>query len=300
MVEVKGLSKRFLKKTALSDVSFTVEDGSVFGLIGSNGAGKSTLLRVLAGIYRPDAGKVCFDGAAPFENSAVKETIVFVGDTPYFLPQATLRDMAQFYQALYPAWDAARYEKLREVFGLDEGAKLRTFSRGMQRQAALVLAFACRPKYLLLDEIFDGLDPVMRKTVQRLFADMAAQAGEAVLLSSHNLRELEGVCDHVGILHRGNLLLERELDALKHGLCKVQAVFSPMPDFGNALHGLHIQKQEIRGAVLELLAADPREDVEAALLPLHPLSVETQPLTLEEIFIHEMEVAGYDLENILG
>ena len=149
MVEVKGLTKCFSKKTALSDVSFTVEDGSVFGLIGSNGAGKSTLLRVLAGIYRPDAGEAAFDGAAPFENSAVKETIVFVGDTPYFLPQATLRDMAQFYRALYPAWDAARYEKLREVFGLDEGAKLRTFSRGMQRQKRRldVLARVGRQKF---------------------------------------------------------------------------------------------------------------------------------------------------------
>lgn len=299
MIEAKNLTKIFDGSKALDSVDFTVGQGSVFGLVGSNGAGKSTFLRLLAGVYRPDGGTLLVDGAAPFENSAVKGRVLFISDYPYFFPQATLSEMAAFYRALYPRWNENKYAGLCGVFPIAQKRRLADMSKGMQRQAALVCALACQPDYLLLDEIFDGLDPVMRQILKRVLAGEVSGRGMSAVIASHNLRELEDVCDHVGLFHRGGVVFEQELDALKCGLCKVQAVFKPMPEPGT-FPGLHILKSSVHGALLELLVRDPKEKVKAALEGRGALSVEAVPLTLEEVFISEMEVAGYDLENILG
>lgn len=298
MIEVKEFTKRFGSTVALDHISCSVGSGSVFGLVGSNGAGKSTLLRSLAGIYAPDGGSLEIDGVAPFENSAVKSRMFFIPDYPYFLPQASLNDTASFYARLYPNWSRKRYEELCHVFPIDSKAKIGNMSKGMQRQAALIAALSTQPEYLLLDEIFDGLDPVMRQLLKKILSNNVSERGMTVVIASHNLRELEDLCDHVGLLHKGGVILERELDELKLGINKVQAVFKPMPEM-NVFKDLDIVKSEIRGSLINFVIRGTKEEILSKINALNPVFVEILPLTLEEVFISEMEVAGYDIENIL-
>lgn len=299
MIEVKNLVKKFGEKTALDDMSFRIGGGSVFGLVGSNGAGKSTFLRTAAGVYRPDGGEVLVDGAAPFENPRVKERVCFIADYPYFPPQATLTEMAGLLSKLYPRWDGEKFGKLNRIFPVGAKAKISAMSKGMQRQAALICAFSLCPDYLLMDEIFDGLDPVMRQLLRRLISDEVARRGMTVVIASHNLRELEDLCDHVGLLHKGGVLLEKDLDELRLGVCKAQAVFKPIPE-KSAFAPLDIVKWETRGSLVNLVARATREELLAKINSLHPLFAEVLPLTLEEVFISEMEVVGYDINNILS
>ena len=298
MIKATNLVKCFGQTTALSCLNTQIRAGSIYGLVGSNGAGKSTLLRLLAGVYRPDGGQLTIDDRPVYDDPAVGEQVVFVPDDLYFMPGATIRSMAAFYRGLYPTWDEERFEKLCSYFPLQADKRIATFSKGMKRQAALILALACRPRYLLLDEAFDGLDPVIRVLLRKLLADEVAERGMTVLIASHNLRELEDLCDEVGVLHRGTILFQRELDDLKLGFCKVQAAFRPMPA-REALTGIEVLKYEVRGSLLDLVARGSREEVLAYLEGFSPLFSEAVPLTLEEVFIQEMEAVGYDYNNVI-
>lgn len=299
MIEVRELEKRFGTKTALDHVSFSIGGGSVFGLVGSNGAGKSTFLRTAAGVYRPDGGTVLIDGKAPFENSEIKGKICFISDYPFFLPQATLSDMASYLEKIYPNWSGKRFEELNQVFPIGKKEKIANMSKGMQRQAALICAFSAQPEYLLMDEIFDGLDPVMRQLLKRVIFEAVSGTGMTVIIASHNLRELEDVCDHVGLFHKGGVLFEKDLDELRLGISKVQAVFKPMPE-KSAFEGLDVLKMETRGSLINLVVRGERDAILEKLNAMGPVFAEALPLTLEEVFISEMEVAGYDINNILA
>lgn len=298
MIEIKSLVKKFDTVTALDGISFSIGGGSVFGLVGSNGAGKSTLLRTLSGIFRPDGGEIEVDGQQPFENTGVKSRICFIPDYPYFLPQASIDDMADFFSRIYSNWDKKRYLELSSIFPLDRRARIINMSKGMQRQAALILALSTRPAYLLLDEIFDGLDPVMRQLLKRILSSEVSEHGMTVVIASHNLRELEDLCDHVGLLHKGGIVFEQELDALKLGINKVQAVLKPMPE-PEAFSALDVIKMDTRGSLVNLVVRGAKEEILEQINAMNPVFVEVLPLTLEEVFISEMEVAGYDIDNIL-
>ena len=298
MLEIKELTKKFGQKVALDRMTCSIGEGCIFGLVGSNGSGKSTLLRTIAGIYRPDGGSVEVDGKPTFENSQIKGQMFFVPDFPYFFHQATIRDMAKFYCNLYPGWDPMRFEELCRMFPLDENSRIINMSKGMQRQAALILALATRPTLLLLVEVFDGLDPVIRQLLKRLLAQEVGERNITILIASHNLRELEDLCDHVGLLHKGGVIFERDLDELKLGIHKIQAAFMPSlePD---ALEGLDVVKQEVRGSLYSFVIRGQREEILERLHARNPVFIEALPLTLEEVFISEMEVAGYDLDHII-
>lgn len=299
MIEIQQLVKRFGSKAALDGISLQIEKGSVFGLVGSNGAGKSTLLRVLAGVYRPDGGSVLMDEEPPYENSGLKNRIFFVSDYPYFLPKSTLQETASLYRRVYAHWSEERYQALCRTFGLDIHGRIQNFSKGMQRQAALILALSAQPDYLLLDEIFDGLDPVVRQLLKKLLADEVALREMTVIIASHNLRELEDVCDHVGFLHHGGVLMEQELDSLRLGIHKIQAVFQHLPT-AEQLSGLDIVRWETRGSLVSMVVRGENEQIQAELEKWNPVFCESLPLTLEEVFISEMEAAGYDIDNILS
>lgn len=299
MIEVTDLVKMFGAKTALDHMSFQIGNGSVFGLVGSNGAGKSTFLRCASGVYRPDGGEIRVDGEIPFENSKCKGQICFISDYPYFLPQATLLDMAEFLSGIYPDWDGNRFHDLNKIFPLGEKTKIAGMSKGMQRQAALICAFSARPEYIFMDEIFDGLDPVMRQLLKRLISDEVSERGATFVIASHNLRELEDLCDHVGLFHKGGVLFEKDIDELRLGVCKAQAVFRPMPakeDFAP----LNLLKWDTKGSLVNLVVRGNREETMQKLESLHPIFSEVLPLTLEEVFISEMEAVGYDIDNILA
>ncbi|MBS6861605.1 MAG: ABC transporter [Clostridiales bacterium] len=299
MIDVKGLTKRFGTVTALDNISFQVDSGSIFGLVGSNGAGKSTFLRTAAGIYRPDAGSVLIDGGEPFENLSVKENVCFISDYPFFPRTATLLDMADLFSHTYPHWDKERFSYLCSCFPLDTKQRILNMSKGMQRQAAILCALGARPTHLLLDEIFDGLDPVMRQLLKRILSGEVSDRGMTVVIASHNLRELEDICDHVGLFHRGGVIFDRELDDLKLGISRVQAVFRPMPD-RSVFDRFNLVTLRTQGSLVDFVARGSQEEILAKLSELNPTFSELLPLTLEEVFISEMEAAGYDIDNILS
>lgn len=299
MIDVKGLTKRFGTVTALDNISFQVDSGSIFGLVGSNGAGKSTFLRTAAGIYRPDAGSVLIDGGEPFENLSVKENVCFISDYPFFPRTATLLDMADLFSHTYPHWDKERFSYLCSCFPLDTKQRILNMSKGMQRQAAILCALGARPTHLLLDEIFDGLDPVMRQLLKRILSGEVSDRGMTVVIASHNLRELEDICDHVGLFHRGGAIFDRELDDLKLGISRVQAVFRPMPD-RSVFDRFNLVTLRTQGSLVDFVARGSQEEILAKLSELNPTFSELLPLTLEEVFISEMEAAGYDIDNILS
>ena len=303
MIEISSFTKRFGPLVALNAISFNIGEGSIFGLVGSNGAGKSTLLRSLCGVYAPDGGSVKIDGQEPYENPELKQRVVFVPDFPYYLPQSTLNSMAKFYRTMYPNWSQEEYVRLCELFGLDRRKKIHNMSKGMQRQAALICALASMPDYLLLDEVFDGLDPVMRQLLKRIISDAVSERRVTVVIASHNLRELEDFCDHVGLLHEGGVVFEQELDALKLGISKAQAVFQPPLETQQVewlKSRLDVIRLEKRGSMVSLVARKDLETVQSVLDELHPVFSEALPLSLEEVFISEMEAAGYDLNKILS
>ena len=296
MIEVKNVSKRFEQVCALDGLTMTVPTGAVYGLVGPNGSGKSTILRHIVGIYRQDAGEVLIDGEPVYENPAVKARIGYIPDDIFYFTQAGVREMMLYYRGLYPSFDVGRYEKLKEVFQLSERTPIRRMSKGQQKQAAFWLALCLRPDVMVLDEPVDGLDPVMRRQIWSLLMADAAERGITVLVSSHNLRELEDVCDHVGILDHGKMLLERSLSELQENLTKVQLA---LPDGAALPEGLDLVHESSSGRLRTLIVrGDPGETL-ARLQESEPVFMDALPLTLEEIFIYELGGADYAVKDII-
>lgn len=298
MLEAKHVVKTFDGFRALDGLTMTVPTGAVYGLVGPNGAGKSTIIRHLAGIYRQDSGEVLLDGQPVYEDPAVKRRMTVIGDDWYYFPQANIREMAHFFAGLYPAFSWERYEKLKQVFPLDEKMMLRRMSKGMQKQAAFWLTVCCMPEYLILDEPVDGLHPVMRRQVWSLLLGDVAERGTTVLVSSHNLRELEDVCDHVGILDHGRVLLERSLSDLQDNTVKLQVAYPGvtepvLPAEMQILHRSHV------GRVYTYIVRGSREDILRRMQITEPVLLESIPLTLEEIFIYELGGVDYAAKDIL-
>ena len=294
MLEVKNLTKTFDGFPALSDLSLTVPRGSVYGLVGPNGAGKSTLIRCLMGIYRPDAGAITLDEQPIYEHPEKKKVMVYIPDEIFFEGGDSIGDLKKLYAAAYPSFDEGRFDRLGEVFALNQRQPIRRFSKGMQKQAAFWLAISCRPEVLILDEPVDGLDPVMRRQIMRMILDDVAEHGTTVLVSSHNLRELEDICDHVGIMHQGKMLLERSLSALQDNMVKVQLVTElPLPEELQVVH------QSVVGRVQTLIVRGNADTVQPLLAQCHPLLCDILPLSLEEVFIYELGGVDYDVKDIL-
>ena len=292
MIEVKDVVKTFDGFRALDGVTMTVPRGAVYGLVGPNGAGKSTLIRHLTGIYRPDSGVIDIDGQPVYENPAVKARIAYIPDDVFYFPQATIPDMMRYYRGIYPKFDAERYQKLGEVFRLDPKRQIRRLSKGMQKQAAFWLALCCMPDYLILDEPVDGLDPVMRRQVMGLILSDVAGHGTTVLISSHNLRELEDVCDYVGIMNRGKMLLEKSLADMQGSTVKLQLV-------GDAPQELDILNATVSGRLKTLIVRGEAEEVGAKIAACKPAYFDVLPLSLEEIFIYELGGVDYEIKDIL-
>ena len=296
MIEIKDLVKTFDGFRALDGAGVTVPKGAVYGLVGPNGAGKTTLLRCLTGVYRPDSGAVTVDGREVWEDPETKARVVSIPDDWYYFMQASLRDMMSFYRGFYPAFSMERYEKLRAVFALDEKQALRRMSKGMQKQAAFWLALCCMPEYLVLDEPVDGLDPVMRRQVWSLVLQDVSERGTTVLVSSHNLRELEDVCDHVGIMNRGRMLLERSLSELQDNIVKIQLAFAGETELPEDLQILHRSET---GRLQQLILRGKPDELQAKLTACRPLFLDVLPLTLEEIFIYELGGAEHEVKDIV-
>ena len=296
MLEVKELCKSYDGFEALRGLSIQVPRGSVYGLVGPNGAGKSTVIRHLAGILRQDSGEVLIDGQPVYENPAVKRRLAYIPDDIFFYTQASISDMMHFYRDEYPSFSAERFKNLGEVFKLDPRHSVRKLSRGMQKQAAFWLALSCCPDYIILDEPVDGLDPVMRRQVWKLLLSDVAERGATVLVSSHNLRELEDVCDHVGIMNRGAMLLQRSLSELQDNMVKVQLA---LPDGRELPEGLEILHQSATGRLRQLILRGGAEEVTAMLSTAEPMFMDVLPLSLEEIFIYEQGGADDEVRNIV-
>ena len=298
MIKAENLTKRFQGVTAVDHIHAEIQDGTVFGLIGTNGAGKSTFLRMAAGILKPDEGTITLDGESVFEDTRVKARCFYIPDEPYFLGNGTADDMKTFYQGIYPNFDTDRFGKLLKSFELDGRRKIQTFSKGMKKQLAVLLGICAGTDYLFCDETFDGLDPVMRQTVKSLFANDIEERHLTPVIASHNLRELEDICDHVGLLHRGGMLLSKDLDDMKMNIHKIQCVLPAGLDRTN-LQDLDIMTTEQRGSLLTLTVRGQKEEIQARMQSYHPVFFEMIPLSLEEIFISETEVAGYDIKKLI-
>ena len=298
MIQVNNVVKTFDGFRALDGLTMSVEGGSIYGLVGPNGAGKSTILRHIMGVYRPDSGSILVDGQPVYENPAVKGRMAWIPDDLYYFLSASTRDMMRFYRGLYPQFDDKRYQALRDAFpAVDEAQPIRRLSKGMQKQSAFWLSLCCMPDIMVLDEPVDGLDPVMRRQVWSLVLADVAQRGTTVLVSSHNLRELEDVCDHVGIMDHGKVLLERSLEQLQDNMVKLQVVFrdgvSEVPQELPVLHASRV------GRIHTLIMRMNAEEATARLAVYDPMLVDAVPLTLEEIFIYELGGADYAVKDIV-
>ena len=298
MIQINNVSKKYDNQYALSNVTLNVKEASIYGLLGSNGAGKTTLLKILAGIYKPTHGGIQITGQNVFENPRLKQDVFFIPDLPYFLPQYTIKQMANYYKSLYFNWSDDRFEQLAKTIKIDVNKKIHRLSKGMQRQVAFWLAFSTMPKVLLLDEPMDGLDPVMRHHIRHLIID-EAERKMTVLISSHNLNEVEDICDTVGILHEGKVLLQRELDDLKTDIHKIQIAFKgEIPE--GLFEQIELKSQEKRGSVILCVVRGNLEEVKQKLETFKPVLIDVLPLTLEEVFIHEMGGVGYEITNKVG
>lgn len=297
MIRAQGISKAYHDVLALSGVNLDVRRGSIYGLIGSNGAGKTTLLKILSGIYKQDKGRLEIDAQEVFENEGLKQRVIFIPDNPYFLPQHTIDGMAEFYRGIYESFSDERYEKLREVFQIDTGKKIESLSKGMQRQVAFWLALSVMPEFLLLDEPLDGLDPVVRQRVKNLLIQDVAQRDMSVVISSHNLRELEDICDSIGILHRGEMVVQKDIDDFKSDVHKIQVAFRDMPE-PSLYEGMDVLYREERGSVSMLIVRGRKAEVLSRFKELQPVILDILPLTLEEIFIYEMGDIGYAIKDV--
>lgn len=298
MIKAEGIHKTFEDFTALDNITCSISDGCIYGMVGSNGAGKSTFLRVLSGIYKPDKGCAYIDNAPIYENPKVKENIVFVADELFFLPGATINKMADLYSSIYNNFDWERYLKLTELFELNPKKPIANFSKGMKRLAAIILALSTRAKYMFFDETFDGLDPVMRNLVKKLICNDVAEYNATVIVTSHSLRELEDICDHLALLHKGGLVLDSDVLELKTSQFKVQIAFKNI--FGKSkFEGLNITRYRQQGSVANMIVNGDREETIHYLRGMNPVILDVLPLTLEEVFTYEMESLGYEFNDAL-
>ena len=298
MISIERVTKKFGEIRALYQVEAEIGENSIFGLAGTNGSGKSTLLRVISGVLRPEEGQVKVDSLPVWENPAAKRKICFIPDTAYFFPNATAEGMRDYYSVIYPQFDRGRFDELMEQFNLDPHRKIQTFSKGMKKQVSVLLGICANTEYLLCDETFDGLDPVIRQAVKSLFAAEILNRTFTPVIASHSLREIEDICDHVGLLHRGGMLLSKDLDDMKMNIHKIQCVLPAGLDRTN-LQDLDIMTTEQRGSLLTLTVRGQREEIQARMQSYHPVFFEMIPLSLEEIFISETEVAGYDIKKLI-
>ncbi len=297
MIQITNATKAFDATTAVDGMTLSVADGTVLGLVGSNGGGKSTLLRMLAGVYRADSGELTIDGESIFDNPAVKGQCFFVPDFPFFYNSGTLQNTAALYRDVYPNWSDEAFAHYCGVFPIDPKQKIINMSKGMQRQAALILALSTQPRYLFLDEIFDGLDPVIRLTLKRILIERVSDLGMTVIIASHNLRELEDLCERICLMHQGRLVVEHDVFELKSEFRKVQIGFGQIPE-GNIFEGINIVNLWQNGNVFNLTIKGGEEDFMPRLQALNPAFVSALPLTLEEVFVSELGGIGYDPQNL--
>ncbi len=299
MIIARNINKNFGRVRAIDHISLEIKNGSVFGLVGTNGAGKSTFIRILCGILRPDAGSVLFDGEPVYENVSVKHRFFYISDDQYFFPNSTPEDICRFYMQVYPRFDRARFAAMLSNFDLDHRRKINTFSKGMKKQLSIICAVCSMTDYIFCDETFDGLDPVMRQAVKAVFAAEIADRGLTPVIASHNLREIEDICDHIGLLHKGGVLLSKDLDDMKLDIHKVQCIFTNKKMKPADFEGITVLKAEQRGSLYTLIVRGRQEEVMARLGSMSPVFYEILPLSLEEIFISETEVRGYDVKKLI-
>ena len=304
MINVRNLHKKFDRTDALDGIDLTINRASIYGLVGTNGAGKTTLIRHMAGILKPDEGEILFDGEPVLENTDLKQRIGLVPDELYFPKGYAIRDMVKIYSGIYNSFNEERLHELTKLFRLDETAPLKSFSKGMKKQAVIALTLACMPDYLLLDEPIDGLDPIIRKLVWKQIVDDVAEREMTVLVSSHNLRDLESICDYVGIIDNGKTVIERDLDSIREGINKVQVAFAKGENGENAaaeeaIAKLNVLHRDKHGSVELIITRDSAETIEEVLAPAGPLILDVLPLSLEEVFIYELGGEKYDFSEIM-
>ncbi|MGN1167697.1 MAG: ABC transporter ATP-binding protein [Lachnospiraceae bacterium] len=298
MIEIKQVSKVFEKTEAVKEVNLTILPQNVFGMLGTNGAGKSTLLRMMAGILKPDGGEILIDGQNVWDNPQAKEKCFYISDDQFFFPNATAMDMGNFYSKYYLKFQKEKFEDFLKRFHLEKDRKIQTYSKGMKKQLSIILGLCTNVPYLFCDETFDGLDPVMRQGVKSIFAKEIDERGLTPVIASHNLRELEDICDHIGLLHAGGILLSKELEDLKYNIHKVQCVF-PEDDKVSLYKRFDILKLNQRGRLITMTVRGDEGEIMKELKELNPVYEEILPLSLEEIFICETEVIGYDIKNLV-
>lgn len=299
MIEIRNVSKAFDDIKAVDHVSVSIKENTVFGLIGTNGAGKSTALRMVAGVLEPDEGEIAIDGLPVFDNVEAKRKIYFIADEPYFFANSNAVDMQKYLVSVYPEFNVDDYYNYLVNFGLDKKRKINTYSKGMKKQLSLICGVCSNAKYLLCDETFDGLDPVMRQGIKSIFASEMERRGLTPVIASHNLRELEDICDHVGLLHKGGVLLSKDLEDMKCNIQKIQCVFSSGEDEAKVIAALDIMKNEKRGSLNTLTVRGNKAEILAIFATVNTVFFEALPLSLEEIFISETEVVGYDIKKLI-
>ena len=298
MIRIKNVSKSFGKIQAVNQIDLSIQDGLVFGMLGTNGAGKSTLLRMMSGVLKPDSGQIYIDDEPVWDNPKAKAKMFYISDDQFYFPNATPSDLISFYKNYYPDFDVPRFCEFLKNFDLDYNRKVHTFSKGMKKQISILLGICSNAPYLLCDETFDGLDPVMRQAIKNLFTKEIMERGLTPIIASHSLRELEDICDHIGLLHKGGVLLSKELEDLKCNLNKIQCVIPAECD-DSLSQKLNIIKHQRRGRLLTMTVRGRGEDILYVLQEYDPVYCEAIPLTLEEIFISETEVVGYDMQNLI-
>lgn len=299
MIEVKNLTKCFDDFKAIDNITANIEDGHVFGLIGTNGAGKSTFLRMVSGVLKPNEGEILVDGEPVFDNPNAKAKIFYISDNQFFYNNATPLEMAKLYQAVYPSFDLKRWTEMMDKFGLSTKRKVNTFSKGMKKQLSVICGICANTKYLLCDETFDGLDPVMRQAVKALFVKEIDERGLTPIIASHNLRELEDICEYVGLLHKGGILLEKDIDDMKLNIHKLQCVIKEEEMLLQIKRDLEVVTCDNRGSLYTITIRGKREEIVSYMEDVNPVFYELLPLSLEEIFISETEVKGYDIKALL-
>lgn len=298
MIEVKDIAKKFGDKTVLKDVNLEIKDGSVFGLVGTNGAGKSTLLRLLTGIYEADEGEIKYDGEPVFDNEKVKEGIVIVPDELYFLPNSNLKRMAKFYESYYKSFSRKRFDALVETFRFDKEKTLSKMSKGMKRQAAMILALSVRPKYLFFDETFDGLDPMVRQAFKQIIIKDVEDNNTTVIFTSHSLRELEGVCDTLAFINNDTVVFHGDIISIQNSMFKIQVAFKEEFD-KDTFEGIEILDFEKNGSVANMIVKGDREEVEQKIKAMNPMLFDVVMLNLEEIFNYQVGASGYSFDMSL-
>lgn len=298
MIQIHNIRKEFDDIEAVKNMNLTIEKGSIYGLLGSNGAGKTTLLKIIGGIYKQDSGEVFISNEPVFENVQLKSRTIVLTDSLYFFPQSTVRQMANFYQSVYPLWNEERFLQLNKVFPISVNKKIHRMSKGMQRQVAFWLSLSTMPELMVLDEPFDGLDAVMRQKVKNLLIQDVAERELTIIISSHNLREVEDLCDHIGVMHHGEIIIQKDLDDLKSDVHKIQVAFKgEVPT--TFLEGVDVLYKEERGSVRMYIVRGQEREISAHVYGNKPVLFDILPLTLEEIFIYEMRDVGYAIENVI-